>query len=805
MKHIVRITSLAILILSVVLTSAAADKTLKELQKFVKETAIGINGNIVFADVNGDGYKDIVARYSKSSKQVGGIWLWRGGKFSDSVDCSIDLGLVAGAAVTAGDLNGDGKADLAFLSNYSNTHPPKIVLGRATWPKTITTPDILCGLPNDPVFESQGQYASLVIADFNSDGFGDVCYQVQGNDTAGAYAGLYGSQLNVYFGGSPMDSIADWKYKGGKAYTITGTSNVITPRYFSPWHMDVGDFNGDGKMDLLTSGWNAYSSISTFNYKGVQQSMYNCGAGIVFLGGTGFAQDTIPDVILMANNDWLKYTTPAQYLWLGYAIYNAGDFNGDGVDDISLPAWYMDIALLFTGSKSWQQAGSDANVLVVRDEALSYTKNRFDFSAYSDQSGVNISTIGDVNGDGLGDLGLTRNIFGTYVPEERGIRLFFTKAGKRGAITPDYETADYIQAMPGSFDYDHDGVSEFFAYDALNQLTVLKVNPVSIARVDDSPADQGGSVRLAFNATVDNDVAKFPYFSIWRALPTDAFVPTSIYTASKITKDFSGSAAFTENVGGSSYRWEWVKNVPAQLMSNYTATVPTVSDSSALGKGKHYFMVIAHTSDPNKFYASATDSGYSVDNLAPVKPTIVSGTIVANKARIAWTANGEKDLRQYLIYKSDVSNIPDNAPVYARTTDTAFVDGVDLGSTAAYFAVKAEDTHGNLSPKSNEVRVSVTGVEIIDSSIPTAYALQQNYPNPFNPSTTIEYALKEAGDVTIKILNVLGEEISTIESGFRAAGLYRVSFDASKLATGVYLYQIRAGNFVDTKRMVLLK
>lgn len=79
MKHIVRITCLAILILSVVLTSAAADKTLKELQKFTKEGNIGINGVIVFADVNGDGYKDIVARYTKSNKQIGGIWLWRGG------------------------------------------------------------------------------------------------------------------------------------------------------------------------------------------------------------------------------------------------------------------------------------------------------------------------------------------------------------------------------------------------------------------------------------------------------------------------------------------------------------------------------------------------------------------------------------------------------------------------------------------------------------------------------------------------------------------------------------------------------
>jgi hypothetical protein len=793
------------LLLGVVLTSAAADKTLKELQKFTKESNIGLNGGVIFADVNGDGYKDMVARYTKNSKQVGGIWLWRGTKFSDSVDCTIDLGFVAGATVTAGDLNGDGIADLAFLSNYSNTHPPKVVFGRKTWPKTISVADLNCQTVADSSFESQGQYSSLVIGDFNGDGYGDICYQIQGNDTSGALAGKYGSMLVVYYGGSPMDSIAGWVYKGGHTYTITGTSNTITPRYFSPWHMDIGDFNGDGYMDILTSGWNSYTNISEFNYKGVMQSMYNCGAGLIFLGGPSFNTSLRPDVILMASDQWLKYTTPAQYLWLGYAVYNAGDVNGDKIDDISLPGWYMDIALIFKGNSAWKKAATDNDVLVVRDEMLSFTKGRFDFSAYSDQDGVNLLSIGDVNGDGLGDIGMTRNYFGGYALEDRGMELFFTKAGKKGAMTPDYQTSNYIQVMPGGYDFDHDGVSEFLALDANNQLTVLKVNPVWISGVTDSPFDQGGNVRLSFSSTIDNDISKFPYFSIWRALPTDGIMVTSVPSVNKVTKDFTGRAEFTSSVAGAAYRWEWVKNVPAEMLGNYSATVPTLFDSSSANNGKHYFMVIAHTSDPNVFTMSAIDSGFSVDNLAPAKPTLVAGTVVNNKARISWQANGEKDLKQYVIYKSTVPNIPDTAPVYATTTDTAFVDGVVLGAAPAYFAVKAEDIHGNLSPKSNELKISLTGVDITDSSIPTEYQLQQNYPNPFNPSTTIEFSLKEAGNVSIRVLNVLGEEISTIESGFRAAGRYRVSFDASRLATGVYLYQIRSGNFVDTKRMVLVK
>ena len=806
MKYIVRIVGLAILIAGFVLTSAAADKTLKVIQKFTKDANIGSSDDITFADVNGDGFKDIIARYNTKapSKTVAGIWLWKGTKFSDSVDCSIDVGAVNGAYVTAGDLNGDGIADIAILSNWSSYNPPKIVFGRATWPKTITTPDLVCGWPQDPVFEPQGQYSSMVIADFNADGYGDLCYQIQGNDTAGTYAGLYGSMLAVYYGAAAMDSICDWIYKGGKAYTITGTSNVITPRYFSPWHMAVGDFNNDGYPDILTSGWNAYSSISMYNYKGAMQSMYNCGCGLIFLGGPEFAQDSIPDVILMASDKWLVYTTPAQYLWLGYAVYNAGDVNGDGIDDISLPGWYMDIELIFKGDQSWKRATSASEVLVVRDELQSYTKGRFDFAGYSDQSGVNLAGLGDINGDGLSDMGAIINQFGTS-PEDQGISLFFGKEGKKGALKPDYKTGEYIKVMPGGLDVDHDGINEFFVQDQLNQLTLVKVNPVFISSVADVPFDQGGNVRLAFSATVDNDVAKYPYFSLWRALPTDVGSKPVTPVVPQITKDFAGKASFTSTVAGTTYRWEWVKNVPAELMMSYSSTVPTLFDSMGTTDGKHYFMVIAHTANPNMYYMSDIDSAYSVDNLAPLKPAGMAGAVAGNFGQLTWLPNTEKDLKHYLIYKSDSPNIPDGAPVYATVTVPTFTDGTELPATPVFYAVKAEDVHGNLSPKSDEVRISLVGVEITDTSIPTEFALHQNYPNPFNPATTIEYALKEAGMVTIRVMNVIGEEVATIESGFRPAGRYRVSFDATKLPSGIYLYQIRAGSFVDTKKMVLVK
>jgi len=803
MKNFVRFLGITIVLAGWVMASVAADNTLQLVQR-LKGSLIGHNGNIILADVNGDGHKDIVARYTKNKKPVVGIWLWEGNKFSDTADCTIDLNFVGDCQITAGDLNGDGMADLAFLSQYSNTHPPKIVFGRKTWPALITNADILCGpVPNDSLFVSQGQYGAMTIGDFNGDGYGDLVYELQGNDTSGAFANLYGGRIIMYFGGAAMDSIPDWVYKGAQTYTITGTTNTITPRYFSPWHIATGDFNGDGKTDLLVGGWNAYSSISTYNNYGVMQSMYNCGSGLIFLGGSGFAKDSVPDVILMPSDKWLQYTTPATYLWLGYAIYNAGDINGDGVDDISLPGWYIDIDLIFKGNKAWTYAGTPNNVLVVRNENFAYTKNRFNFEGYADQNGVNLLSIGDVNGDGLGDLAVTRNFFG-LTQENQGIDFFFSKPNESGVVKPDYSTNDYIQVMPAHMDYYGDGLNEFFAYDVNDSLCILKVMPVSTIDVTDVPDDQGGWVKLSWNSTVDNDVTKYPNFSIWRSAPSDTLGgQTKISSVSERGSKSGGTAMIQTSLGPR--LWEWVKDVPAVLQSKYETTVPTLNDSSTATKGLTYFMVIAHTSDPNKFFISNIDSGYSIDNLAPLPPANLIAQIIKGKATLSWAANTEKDLAQYAVYKSDNSSIGVGTPVYAFTKNTVFVDTAVAGSIAKYYAVRAVDIHGNFSGTSNLVTVTTTGVRVIDAEQPLTYSLSQNFPNPFNPTTTIQYSIRDAGLVTLRVMNILGEVVAELENSYKPAGTYSVAFDASRLSSGVYYYQIRSGAFTQVNKMLLLK
>jgi tetratricopeptide (TPR) repeat protein len=88
---------------------------------------------------------------------------------------------------------------------------------------------------------------------------------------------------------------------------------------------------------------------------------------------------------------------------------------------------------------------------------------------------------------------------------------------------------------------------------------------------------------------------------------------------------------------------------------------------------------------------------------------------------------------------------------------------------------------------------------------PTQYALTQNYPNPFNPSTVISYQLPTAGYVTLKLYNTLGQEVATLVDGIQDAGLKSVTFDATRLPSGVYFYQLQSGTFIQNRKMLLVK
>jgi hypothetical protein len=90
-------------------------------------------------------------------------------------------------------------------------------------------------------------------------------------------------------------------------------------------------------------------------------------------------------------------------------------------------------------------------------------------------------------------------------------------------------------------------------------------------------------------------------------------------------------------------------------------------------------------------------------------------------------------------------------------------------------------------------------------NIPYEFSLEQNYPNPFNPSTTIKYSIPDNGFVTLKVYDIIGNELITLVNEERSPGSYEVSFNASEYSSGIYIYSLRTDGFTQTKKMMLIK
>jgi len=133
-------------------------------------------------------------------------------------------------------------------------------------------------------------------------------------------------------------------------------------------------------------------------------------------------------------------------------------------------------------------------------------------------------------------------------------------------------------------------------------------------------------------------------------------------------------------------------------------------------------------------------------------------------------------------------------------TNLTYFDFVQGGNIVYGYAVSS---NGNVIKLTDTLSV-LTGING-NTEHPTDYKLEQNYPNPFNPSTSISYSIAKNEFVKITIFDVLGREIEALVNETKSAGTYNVTWDASKLSSGIYLYRITAGDFTDIKKMVLSK
>jgi len=206
------------------------------------------------------------------------------------------------------------------------------------------------------------------------------------------------------------------------------------------------------------------------------------------------------------------------------------------------------------------------------------------------------------------------------------------------------------------------------------------------------------------------------------------------------------------------------------------------------------------------FIASETTQ---VDTIAPAAPTNLVASRLENSIELTWDANSEIDISHYTIYKGAIQNFtPSQYTLLATETDNFYNDETVV-DYRVYYKISAVDFSGNESEYSDEASILV-GVND-KKSIPTEFTLEQNYPNPFNPSTVIRYSIPRSTEfnsvpqTTLKVYNILGNEVATLVNEQKSAGNYSVNFDASKLSSGIYFYTLSSGNFRETKKMMFIK
>jgi len=118
---------------------------------------------------------------------------------------------------------------------------------------------------------------------------------------------------------------------------------------------------------------------------------------------------------------------------------------------------------------------------------------------------------------------------------------------------------------------------------------------------------------------------------------------------------------------------------------------------------------------------------------------------------------------------------------------------------------RALDTAEIAATWNHTLPYTFVGVVTQNYEVPSVYKLEQNYPNPFNPSTTILYSIPVEGNVELQIFNMLGQNVETLVNNFQKAGNYKATFDGANLPSGVYTYRLTSGNFIETRKMILIK
>jgi len=300
------------------------------------------------------------------------------------------------------------------------------------------------------------------------------------------------------------------------------------------------------------------------------------------------------------------------------------------------------------------------------------------------------------------------------------------------------------------------------------------------------------------------------------------YLSTSLAYAGYQLSNVGGSLSFTNGSSG---------NNDGDANRLFTKDITTTSSiyvsfllnlSSAKATADYFFHLApidiaatpAGTTFRGRIFAIASGAGYSLGltKASSSNPTIGKTVLSFNttylvvlKYQFSTTATTDDLVTLYVLSSGIPSTEPSTAEVATLGNAETTADPLDIGALAVREGTNTPTgTIDGIYVASSWATIA-TGIEENISAIPTKYALNQNYPNPFNPSTVINYQLPEAGQVSLKVYDVLGNEVSTLVNEFKQAGVYNAKFSNSQLSSGIYFYKLQVGNFVSVKKMMLAK
>ncbi len=338
----------------------------------------------------------------------------------------------------------------------------------------------------------------------------------------------------------------------------------------------------------------------------------------------------------------------------------------------------------------------------------------------------------------------------------------------------------------------------------------------TIASIKDVPKDQGKRVRIVWSRFAADGPSDMPIkdYRIWRRVDDPVTIARlqasgAVYsTMEKVPAQIvPGTRVMVEDA-----LWDYVDSVPAAALPTYSRVVETLFDSSTV-EGMHWsvFVVSAHTDLSYWWTQSAPDSGYSVDNLAPMAPMSLRAVQTAQGVNLEWAAPIDADFKVFEIYRGENALFdPITAGVLAKVTANQFIDATVFGGKSYTYKIAALDFSGNRSDFST-ISLNVTSVEERNSQgIPKDFVLEQNYPNPFNPSTHIYFGLPKQQNVHIRIYDLRGALVRTLASGNFSAGTHQMIWDGRDdsgqlVSAATYLYRLESDGATLTRKMIFLK